>query len=194
MLLSRAGVDVLRFDYHGTGDSAGEATDGDAAAWAGDVSTAIEELKDTAGADRVGLVGLRLGATLAATAAAERDDVDAVALWDPVVDGSCYVRELVALAGEARAGEGTEVLGFPLTPAMVRSIEELRLVPVLPSLPQRSLVVVTDARAEHAPLAAAVGTRVLERVPAAPPWTEEGNSGVGAMPVEVLQRLARWWS
>ena len=81
-LLTRQGLHVLRFDYHGTGDSMGEGSEADLVGWTGDVATAIQELRDTAGLARVGLIGLRLGGALAARAAVGRDDVDRLVLWD----------------------------------------------------------------------------------------------------------------
>ena len=52
--LARAGVAVLRFDYHGSGDSPGEDTDGDLEGWRRDVCTAHEELRRRTGARRIG--------------------------------------------------------------------------------------------------------------------------------------------
>ena len=95
MLLSKAGFSVLRFDYFGTGDSAGESDAGDVSRWTHDISTAIDELKDTAGVSKVSLVGLRVGASLAAAVAAERKDLDRIVLWDPVVGGKAYVEKMV---------------------------------------------------------------------------------------------------
>ena len=43
--LSMAGFHTLRFDYFGTGDSAGEMEDADLGVWEDDIETAIEELK-----------------------------------------------------------------------------------------------------------------------------------------------------
>ena len=87
MLLSKAGFPVLRFDYFGTGDSAGDSDAGDVSRWTHDISTAIDEMKDTAGVTKVSLVGLRVGASLAAAVAAERKDLDRIVLWDPIVAG-----------------------------------------------------------------------------------------------------------
>jgi uncharacterized protein len=199
-LLARQGVHVLRFDYHGTGDSAGDGADEDLAGWEQDLETAIDELKDTSGALRVGLVGLRLGATLAASVAARRpDDVDALALWDPVVRGDEYLSELDRVAGEdsrPKADGEREVLGFVLTARMAAAVRSLDLLALVPSLPSRTRVVVTDPLPSHAALDAALAGRALdavERMPSAPAWYEDRSSGVGAMPVTVLQRLAGWW-
>ena len=125
-LLTRAGLHVLRFDYYGTGDSVGEGDDAGLGDWTADVGTAIRELRDTAGIDRVTLVGLRLGATLAARAGRERDDVERIVLWDPVVSGRRYLSEGLRQpvgAGGARELTGDAgvlgVQGFPMSEELV---------------------------------------------------------------------------
>ena len=89
--LSEAGCAVLRFDFSGCGDSEGNQEGWSLEGWRDDVAVAIEELKQRVRTTRVGLVGLRLGATLAMQVAETRDDIDAVVVWDPVVDGSAYL-------------------------------------------------------------------------------------------------------
>src|SRR5947207_597585 len=65
--LAAGGFPVLRFDYRGTGDSAGDEREpARVAGWLGDIARAVEELRARAGVSRVSLVGLRAGATLAA--------------------------------------------------------------------------------------------------------------------------------
>jgi pimeloyl-ACP methyl ester carboxylesterase len=84
--LSACGFHTLRFDYFGTGDSGGADSEADPAAAEADVESAIEGLKDIVGAARVALIGLRLGATLAARAAMRRkENIEALVLWDPIV-------------------------------------------------------------------------------------------------------------
>jgi pimeloyl-ACP methyl ester carboxylesterase len=102
-LLSKSGFPVLRFDYFGTGDSSGAADAGSFDQWLKDIGTAIDELKDNAGIEHVTLVGLRLGAALAAQVQAARTDVSNVVLWDPIVIGAAYLGELIATteAGDA---------------------------------------------------------------------------------------------
>lgn len=190
-LLNQAGVHVLRFDWFGTGDSAGEMLDASLAGWQADLETAIDELKDTTDAARVGLVGLRLGGTLAACVAARRPkDVDSLVLWDPVVSGEAYLKELLAEA-PARTpehGGGHEVMGFALSDAMAAELRAL----VLPAaaLPARTLVV----RSVPAGSDEAVGAVPVEQVEGQPAWLEDRHSGAGAVPVKVLQRIAAWWS
>jgi uncharacterized protein len=89
--LSLAGFHTLRFDYFGTGDSAGEAFDTNVTGMQSDVLTAIETLKDLAAAEKVSLIGLRAGANVAAGAAASSPaEIEALVLWDPILTGdSC---------------------------------------------------------------------------------------------------------
>jgi alpha/beta superfamily hydrolase len=194
-LLSRAGVHVLRFDYLGTGDSAGDLTDGDLAGWQRDVEHAIDELQETAGVARVGLVGLRLGAAIAAgVAARRRDAVDRLVLWDPVVDGAEYADDLSREATAHADRDGTvEVSGFLLTRRMESEIRALDLVALAPALPERTLVVASEPLPSHGSLRVALQGREFEEVASPAPWLEDRSTGVGAIPVPVLHAIARWW-
>ncbi len=116
--LAAGGIAALRFDYRGTGDSAGSAAgSGCVEAWTADICAALSLLRSLR-AERVGVVGLRMGALLAARAAA-RAGVDAAALWDPCSSGRSFVREQVALRAlsigpsDSRSGDAR-----PRTPAV----------------------------------------------------------------------------
>jgi alpha/beta superfamily hydrolase len=92
--LSARGFHVMRFDYRGTGDSAGEPEEGTVDAWVDDALVAYDELRDATGVGSTSFVGLRLGAVIAArVAAAGRASRDLV-LWDPVVKGTRYLADL----------------------------------------------------------------------------------------------------
>jgi dienelactone hydrolase len=94
--LADDGIAVLRFDYDGTGDSAGSQSDpGRVAAWSASMTAAVNLVRST-GAPVVVTVGMRMGATLAAIDAV-RDPVDALVLWDPCRTGRSFLRELSAL-------------------------------------------------------------------------------------------------
>jgi alpha-beta hydrolase superfamily lysophospholipase len=121
--LAEAGFATLRFDYDGTGDSAGDDADGERlATWLADIETAIEVLKARTGVDSIALFGLRLSASFAVLAAQDRRDVAALMLWAPVVSGRHFVRELKLLqtTSAARAAgavedddfKGLEAAGF----------------------------------------------------------------------------------
>ncbi|MBX3231222.1 MAG: GNAT family N-acetyltransferase [Labilithrix sp.] len=93
--LSDAGYPVLRFDYDGTGDSGGaDADPGRVRAWIDSVGDAIDQARALSGLDEVCLFGIRMGATIAAAAAAERGDVERLVLWNPCATGRAYAREM----------------------------------------------------------------------------------------------------
>jgi pimeloyl-ACP methyl ester carboxylesterase len=83
--LAMSGFHTLRFDYYGTGDSAGAETHTDLAGCQCDVESALEALADIAGIARLTLIGLRAGANIAAhVAARHRAHVESLVLWDPL--------------------------------------------------------------------------------------------------------------
>jgi pimeloyl-ACP methyl ester carboxylesterase len=86
--LAHSGFHTLRFDYYGTGDSAGQESEADFAGCEADLESAMEALADIAGTTKVTLLGLRAGANIAANAAARRGaDIEALVLWDPILSG-----------------------------------------------------------------------------------------------------------
>ena len=56
-------------------------------------SLAVSELRSRSGVQALALVGLKLGATLAALAAEDLGDVDALVLWGAHESGKAYVSE-----------------------------------------------------------------------------------------------------
>jgi pimeloyl-ACP methyl ester carboxylesterase len=195
-MLSAAGVHVLRFDYFGTGDSAGDMGEADLEGWRGDIGLAIEELRDTTDATKIGLVGLRLGATLAAAVAAKDPKaIDTLVLWDPVASGTEYLREL-APSGDGPEGAVREIRGFPLTARMAGEFGAFDLASIAPRLPARTLVVLSgegESAAARALPAALTALRV-ETIESTPTWVEQGALGAGAVPVKLLQRIVEWHS
>lgn len=144
--LARRGHPVLRFDFTGNGDSSGEFSDWSLDTGLGEIGMAIDELKARTGASLVGLLGLRLGATLAGVAAEERDDVGALALWSPIVDGNRYVQDLLrvnlmtqmavyrevradreALARALEGGATVNIDGYEMSRPLYEQLSALRL-------------------------------------------------------------------
>lgn len=95
--IARLGHPVLRFDCSGSGDSDGDFSDSTLASACDDIEAAIEELKTLTGAAQVGLLGLRLGASLAARVAERRNDVERLVAWAPIIDGAAYLQELLRI-------------------------------------------------------------------------------------------------
>jgi alpha-beta hydrolase superfamily lysophospholipase len=157
--LARVGFPVLRFDYHGTGDSAGTDEDADRyATWVGNIRDAKTWLQRELGCPRISLVGLRLGATLAVQAAVD-EAVDGLVLWAPVVKGRAYVREMKALSLTARpdgrpaseAPDEIEAAGFVLTASTAHDLGRLDLLQAHPRC-RRALIVARDDAPDDARL------------------------------------------
>lgn len=140
--LAAAGVPVLRFDYAGTGDSAdaaGAADGQDVVARAvADIAAGAALLRAHGAVEKIVLCGLRMGACLAAMAAA-RVGASGLVMLSPVADGRAYLRELRALhAGwrnsaipelqppPAPAGD-MDVLSFRIPAATVEAIQAIRI-------------------------------------------------------------------
>lgn len=90
------GVAVLRFDYYGSGDSAGSGADVDWARCVDDTLAAAVELRTLSRCDRIAAFGARLGGSVALAAATAARLVELV-VWDPVLDGIAHVARLDAL-------------------------------------------------------------------------------------------------
>lgn len=188
-LLSRRGYHVLRFDYYGTGDSMGEGEDVRVAHCLADVATAIDELKDNAGIERVSLVGLRLGADFAVLAGAGRTDVERIVLWDPVVEGAELLAAL--LAGRRPADdEVIGALGFPLPPALRAELAALRLGELREPAVERISVLVSAEQDDYQSLAQQwrnAGIRFeFECIPSGGNWNEVDNFGSALVPQELI--------
>lgn len=129
--LARQGHQVLRFDYHGTGDSAGDDGDGDLPSWQADILRAHDELIARSGCRRVVWMGARMGATLALLASRQAPrPPDALLIWEPLLDGVAYLAELARsheqalritysiLPRDIELRPHDEAMGFALTPRL----------------------------------------------------------------------------
>lgn len=211
--LARGGTPVLRFDYFGTGDSPGDDVDGEFDGWRQDVCAAHEELRRRAGGRRIVWLGARLGATLAALAAAGgRCDPARLLLWDPVVAGSTYLEQLRHAHVEAlersfcipdphwrrqlsRDPEAftSEALGFEIAPALLRQLRALtpKTLPLTALHDTRVLAPEEDREARHW-----FEEQAERRLPVRFEtfkhpliWASDPHPNNAMVPAEVLQRL-----
>jgi len=91
--LAERGHGVLRMDYDGLGDSAGDRwDDGRVPAWKASIARAVDEVR-ALGAQTITLIGLRMGASLVMTEA-KKVGADAVVAWVPVTSGKRFMKEL----------------------------------------------------------------------------------------------------
>ena len=202
--LSERGFHVLRFDYYGTGDSAGEREEGDLSSWYADAELAVDELRDMSGQSNVACIGVRLGAVVAWRLGMNRPDVSTVVMWDPVVDGADYVDELIEGQVEFarwslstretyQEPDGTlDLLGFPLTPLMRQSIGSVEPVDFGRAIPAQVRLFYSDVLPGRADLLRAfelAGTTYhSETIAGQMPWHDETNGAAG-LPVDLIERI-----
>ena len=146
-LLAQRGHPVMRFDYLGSGDSEGDFEDATLETMVSDTHCALATFQERIGnPGPVNLLGLRLGASIAVFAASGSEAVNALVLWEPVVDGAGYAKSLlrINLATQAavygnilensdrivsrlNTGETVNIDGYEMTSAMYRGISGMGL-------------------------------------------------------------------
>jgi alpha-beta hydrolase superfamily lysophospholipase len=150
--LVRAGFAVLRFDFRGTGDSAGDEREpGRVAAWLDDVRLALAELRARCAGLPLAIVGLRLGATLALLSG---EQVDSVVLWGPFARGGAFHTESTRLykmhkmlepqsfsGGPRTRPDGDEAFGFLITHATIAELKALEVRSLTRAPARRALLV-----------------------------------------------------
>lgn len=91
--LCAEGVDVVRFDYYGTGFSPGRYEDVTLERTRRDLDSAVEYCRG-AGAKDVHVIGVRFGGYLALQSL-DHSSLARVVVWEPVVDPAAYIREVL---------------------------------------------------------------------------------------------------
>jgi pimeloyl-ACP methyl ester carboxylesterase len=196
MQLTRAGHGVLRFDWSGTGDSAGEPEGASVSAWVEDFHRAVEELRELVAAPLVSVVGLRLGGSLAALAAAGLD-LDQLVLWDPVVSGARFLAEQSRGSGGSglppEPGQTMSLISFPMTRPLWDEIAAIDLMAPRPCRARRVVLVESDPREPGPTLAeqlTASGVAVGHRyIPREGNWDDMDRLGAALLPRKVLQAI-----
>lgn len=144
--LALEGFDVIRFDYHGCGDSTGDDTDPDRLeAWICSITQAAHELRRLSGVPTLSFFGLRLGAALAVEAALRMGGVDSMVLWAPCA-GKGFARELrvASLLRPIPAHHGSngdiEALGFYYSAQTLRDLQRMDCLAVEKPPASRALI------------------------------------------------------
>ena len=159
--LAAAGVSVLRIDFRGEGDSDRDFEKSDFETRIADTGLAIDALRSlNSSVTEVSLVGLRMGAAVAAATAVRRADVSKLVLWDPVTDGAAYMQTVLrlnlmyqmALHGKvvenrdaliARLGEGetVNIEGYEMAEPLFRQVSDFKLKSVVAQFSGQALAV-----------------------------------------------------
>lgn len=214
--LARAGHAVLRFDYHGTGDSMGDDLDGDLSGWAADVRTADQELRTRSGATQTIWIGMRLGGSIALRAAQQAPPgLGRIVMWDPVFDGARYLRHLserhetsleVAFSlrqvrtAAAQSGDPAqtcqEAIGFAVSPLLREQLVAMNLADHRWPPGPASIVVVSDPDdadgGDLATVCAADPGRVqIAAVRHRTDWTTDEAGDSALVPTQALMQLVQ---
>jgi exosortase A-associated hydrolase 2 len=176
---AEAGVAVLLLDPYGTGDSEGDFAEARWEIWLDDVDAALDWMQGQG--HQLALWGLRLGALLAAEAAARRPQPLArLILWQPVLQGRRLLTQFLRLkVAAAMAEDGARVS----TGDMLKSLEQGASLEIAgyELAPELALAIDRAALAEHLP---APETRVH--------WLEVGSAEPGAPPPATAKVLDAW--
>lgn len=171
--LAARGDAVLRFDYTGAGDSSGTTLDAGLETYLVDLTSAVKVLAERSPSlASIGIVGLRLGATVAALLFEGDAELPGalrggpLVLWEPIVDGAAYFQDVMRgnlsmqLASYGKVIETREVLqarildggsvnvdGYEIGPSLFRSCARPDLIPLTPKAHQGPVLVVSIAPA-----------------------------------------------
>jgi exosortase A-associated hydrolase 2 len=195
--LAAAGIAVLRFDFRGEGDSSRDFQEADLETRIRDTCLAVDALREfIPSVTDVTLVGLRLGASVAAAAAVRRSDVARLVLWDPVIDGAAYMQAVLrlnlmyqmaihrrvienreALVARLGNGETINIEGYEVAAPLYRQVTEFRLQDVLRDFAGETVVLQinpgeTPVKPELVALMEAIPRCRVDVVPEEPFWKE----------------------
>jgi hypothetical protein len=200
--LAAAGFPTLRLDYRGEGESGGDFRQSTVTSRVADTVAAAEELRRRTGARQIALVGLHLGAPIAA--AAGRDArADRLILCDPVYDLRSYVKNLFRavviqqgqlggtttteadLRAALSAGGVISVFGFPTAAPFIDELEAMDLDAPIANYPGKSAVLYFANTATVTP-------------PAVQQWSQRlggaSRCAVRAVPVHFSWTTRRRWT
>jgi pimeloyl-ACP methyl ester carboxylesterase len=152
------------------------------------------------------MVGLRLGATLAALAAAQQGDIESMVLWSPVVVGEKYFDELLLLEKEMlrfrpkrrrnrQCDARKEILGFPWSHSFISEIRDIDLGMITHSFTRNLLVLLSvsqgsdNAWQDHV---SHLATHVEQRCLEAPEIWLPTADGSLLVPAQVLRAVVSW--
>ncbi|MFZ5603577.1 MAG: serine aminopeptidase domain-containing protein [Pseudomonadota bacterium] len=198
--LARAGISALRFDYHGTGDSAGGEIEADRLTrWQQDVASAAACAQALSGRQRCCLIGVRIGATLAAMTSPLLEP-ELLVLWNPVISGRQYIRELKAAATATNDNADTddnsilESGGFLITADTEAEVRALNLLDKPVAVKRGALVVARDDLSPNTDMQTALGARGIATDQLALPGYADmmARLELNVVPHQAIAGIVRW--
>jgi len=206
-MLAQQGFPVLRFDYSGSGDSTGDDEEGTLVAWRDEIARMCDELAMRSGVATVGLIGMRLGATLALEVASTGAfDPAALVLWEPVIHGMNYLegqeqrfhetslRYAISVTETPRTDGSRAVNGFVLGSDMVSQLNALDLERQAVQTWSPTLIIESNVEANVQKFAQSLQQRsphvAHRQVESFVVWTEDVDKGL--VPMRVLTEIVAW--
>lgn len=182
---AKKGLPAMRFDYFATGDSAGSCDQLSLARMQLDLQQALQHFCTKTGVNRLTLVGVRLGATLAAQLASNCDEIESLVLYAPVFDGEALLdewqRDQQAFHDKhsypLQQVEANEVLGFTV-PEKFQSELRRRFDPAAPGRALKRALILTDETDSDSDL--------MKR------WIEMFNQQSVEVALEIVENIAIW--
>jgi len=209
--LSRVGFPVLRFDFTGCGDSEGDCDQWRIHQWKTDIESGIAELKTRGEVKKICLIGLRLGATLARMVGINREDIEGMVLWDPVINGMDYVEELKSRHHKHLVRYGSvpknltlenkdqEVLGFTITTNFLTDLQAINLLTVSSPYTKRILFI----QSTEIPYGKELESQIrkthplleFQHLPSNPIWIRGGDGLTRKLvPQHIIKSVVSWTS
>jgi hypothetical protein len=154
----------------GHGDSDGNFEDSTIETRLADIRSAVNFLKTTTGCTKIGLLGVRLGATLSVLTCAHGAAIDALILVSPIVNGKAYIEQCLranlttqmalhkkiikdrkALVNDLMADHNVNVDGYLLTRALYEQISAIDLI-ADNVIPPRNVLLLQVSKRQNQPL------------------------------------------
>ncbi len=182
---AKKGLSAMRFDYYATGDSAGDCEDLSLAGMRLDIQRAIQHCCVKTGVKRLTVVGVRLGATLAAQLTSSCSGIESLVLYAPVFDGGALLdewqRDQQAFhdkhSYQLQQVEVNEILGFTV-PGKFQSELRRKFDPTAPGQTLKRVLLLTDDTDSNSEL--------VNR------WVEMFNHHAIELTLEPVENIAIW--
>jgi exosortase A-associated hydrolase 2 len=167
--LARQGIYCFRFDYMGHGDSDGDFENSTIETRLSDIKCAADFFKDFVGIEKIGLLGVRFGATLSALSCEKNTAFNPIILISPIIEGNAYIEKCLRsnlttqmttykkiiknrkqLIDELMAGQPVNIDGYLISKDLYSQISAINLLTQQLHCPSDVLVLTVASRKNQA--------------------------------------------